>query len=100
MTALCQQHYGQCPKYYPQIEKRRHVVDVKQVKDHHIIEIDRAPPGNLPQPGAPWNDGKTPAMPLLIFLELVPHARSWSDRLARLPDLASGLVTAASGWYN
>ena len=50
-------------------------------------------------PGAP-EAGKAWRGFICTQAALAIHARSWSDRLARLPDLASGLVTAASGWYN
>ena len=42
MPALCQQHYGQRPEYYPEIEQRRHVVDVEEIKYDHVVKVDRA----------------------------------------------------------
>src|SRR6185369_1765200 len=75
MATLCKQHYWQGPENDAQIEQRRHVVDVEEIKYDHVVKVDRASARDLPKTGTARNYRQAPAMPLLITLKLVRHAR-------------------------
>ena len=85
MPALGQKHYRQSPKNYPEIKKRRHIVDIEKIEYDHIIKIDGAAARDLPQASAARYDGQPSPVPVLILFEFVRQTRARTDQAHLAP---------------